>query len=165
MLFWILLASLIVVPLITYLISQDGDATGVSFLVTLLVAFVGWVTAFLIGFSHNDTWIQTGDHRIELKSLNDSSAINGRGYYLRISQQRTINYVAEGSGGELSLGSVNAYEAKIFEKSDQKPNLTVYTFEKRMDWLMPWSYEVGAKAYWFTIPKGSVTESFTVDNQ
>lgn len=130
-------------------------------------AFVALVFAFLVLGTAN-IFIPKESKLVEettvsLRALDAGSEISGR-YFVGssyIDEKKVLEYISEAEDGGLRVASVPAGESVIYERDEETPKLVIKTYEESNPWLAPealYSY----KNYEFSIPKGSVKESYSV---
>jgi hypothetical protein len=100
---------------------------------------------------------------VSLRALDTGSEISGR-YFVGsayISEKKVLEYISEANDGGMRVESVPADKSVIYERDEATPKLVIKTYEESNSWLAPealYSY----KNYEFSIPKGSVKESYSV---
>lgn len=162
MLFWIII--ILIVAAIAYSIWAEGDwLMGIPIL--LLGTIFGGIVLMLCATFIPTNMDLVSKQTISLKALGTSSSQQGRfflgsGY---IDGKRVLNFIQQGDDGSIRVGQANAKDSVIFEDAD-KGTVTTEHFDYNNGWILPWPIGSTDK-YEFHIPAGSVTESYTIDNE
>jgi hypothetical protein len=174
LLFWILLAAVIIVALyIGWTVSEpygySGRDWGEGFLAFIASCFFGSIISGLIlvivGASTTGTvvWKQVGTDTHNLTALGTNTQTAGRVFYLgrTYTSDGTINYITKGDDKSIRISSAPASSSVIFE-DNQKPSVSITAVKETRDWLVPWDFST-RYSYEFHIPEGSVLEGYSVD--
>ena len=169
MIFWILVALAIVITASVF-ISWKHEGVGVALLVTFLAAAGSALAGFLI-FVACGTWIPwnndtVSDNTYKLKAIGNSTALEGRMYFLGggyVNDKRVLNFISQREGGAIRVEQAEAEDATIYEGSADA-TVRVEHIDHNNGWVSPWP--LGSHDdYEFRIPAGSVVESYTLDNK
>lgn len=126
-------------------------------LVGLLVLGIGTLSAPSSYYKH------TGDTTVDLRSMGSGDSVSGRSYFLGggyVEGKKVLSYISAESDGASVLRSVNADQSRVYEDTD-KPTVTIKSFDKHIWWLAPFPTD-STKNYVFHVPKGTVSDSFTM---
>lgn len=162
MVFWILLALVILIPTIAGIVWRDGAAFGGALIASVLGGLVVLAVIGIFGVQNEYKLEQQWD--TPLAALSAETKVSGK-FYLTggyVNSQRTLNYVWK-DNGSYALSYVPAHNARIVESDKETPHITSFVWVKKAEWLAPWDFGKDY-TYSFTVPKGSVTQDFTINN-
>lgn len=173
MIFWILLALTIIIPILIASAESYGflDWLGMWFISTLaagvLSAILMLITAWIGWSNFDDAYEKTSETTHTLRAVGTDEQTSGAFYILGgyISDQRVLNYIRTDNDGSNLLKSVPAEQSRIWEdvKDGEDPTVTIVNWEKNIWWIAPFSID-NVENYWFHIPEGSIVESTTIKN-
>lgn len=162
MLFWIIIV--LVIAATAYAIWQGYDwVDGIP--VLFLTSIAGLVILFLTAVFIPCNVDLVNEKTAGLKALGTSSKAQGRfflgsGY---VDGKRVLNYIQQADDGAMKVSQTEADDALIFEGSDSA-TVTTKHYDYNNGWIIPWPIGSTDK-YDFHVPSGSVTESYTIDNE
>lgn len=175
MLFWILLAAVVIVALfVGWKVSEPyssysgrdwGDGISSFFLTIIFGSILFGLALLIVGASTTGTvvWKHIGTETHSLTALGTNTQTAGKTFYLGRSytSDSTINFITKGDDKAIRINNAPAQSSVIFE-DNQKPSVTITTVEETREWLVPWNFSK-RNSYEFHIPEGSVLENYSVD--
>lgn len=176
MLFYILATVVIIIMLVAFCSDYDYDGFWYSLWLAIVSGFISAFISFLIlGITAPlASWLPTSSvtevqEPIKLKSLGNSSSVEGEGHQFLISGsmtvdgKRVINYTSQ-DGDWLTIDQVDAKKARIIEDGSKELIITE-TYEKAGWWTPFYNHDDDDDLYEFHIPEGSAVNDFVVDNK
>jgi hypothetical protein len=174
MIFWILVALVVIVIVFTFIAvcrdeySDGGMAVGITVIIGVFSAVIAGLLMVLVwwwGVSVTP-FEPVREKQTSLRAIETRDSVEG-GFsggvfasYGYVNGTRVISYVTQAEDGGIRLGYVRAALSVVYE-GEENPYLKTVTYEKN-NWIFaPWSLE-GIDNYEIHVPEGSVTDSFSI---
>jgi len=159
MIFWIVLALVIVAFVLTIIFSEDPEFTAPA---TLFTGAIVLVVVCFIGLFNPGRGVMVAEEKVNLAAVASKDGIQGvthggifvvSGY---VSDRSTLSYIVEYEDGGFHADRVGSDRADIYEDEQDQPYLLKQTWDWYADFWVPWNVQ-SADWYEFHVPKGSVT--------
>lgn len=159
MIFWIALALVLVIIVLTIIFSDEPEftVTGAFFFGVLVL-----VVVTVIGFFNPGRGEMASEEKINLAAVASKDGTTGSlhggifvvsGY---VSDRSTLSYIIKYEDGGFHADRVGSDRADIYEDEQDQPYLLKQNWNWYADFWVPWNVQ-SSEWYEFHVPKGSVT--------